>query len=161
MNFRPIACFLALASLSAYANQPDSIRTELREVTVRAKGVRKLKGATNSELISAKELTRAACCNLGESFATNPSVDVNYSDAATGARQIRLLGLSGAYVQMLTENIPNLRGAAMPYGLSYIAGPWMQSISVSKGASSVKNGYESITGQINIEMKKPQNDPSI
>ena len=154
------ATALCLPFVALEAAEPDSLVTELREVTVRTRGVRKLKGATNSELITAKELKRAACCNLGESFATNPSVDVNYSDAATGARQIRLLGLSGAYVQMLTENIPNFRGAAMPYGLGYIAGPWMQSISVSKGASSVKNGYESITGQINIEMKKPQADPS-
>ncbi|MDO4512246.1 MAG: TonB-dependent receptor, partial [Bacteroidales bacterium] len=94
--------------------------------------------------------------NLGESFTTNPSVDVNYSDAATGAKQIKLLGLSGTYVQMLTENVPNLRGASLPYSLGYVPGPWMQSIQVSKGASSVKNGYESTTGQINIEFLKPQ-----
>lgn len=87
---------------------------------------------------------------------TNPSVDVSYSDAATGAKQIKLLGLSGTYVQMMTENIPNFRGAAAPYGLGYVPGPWMQSIQVSKGSSSVKNGYESITGQINVEFKKPQ-----
>ena len=78
------------------------------------------------------------------------------SDAATGAKQIKLLGLSGTYVQMMTENIPNYRGAAAPYGLGYVPGPWMQSIQVSKGSSSVKNGYESITGQINVEFKKPQ-----
>ncbi|WP_368224560.1 TonB-dependent receptor plug domain-containing protein, partial [Bacteroides caccae] len=83
-------------------------------------------------------------------------VDVSYSDAATGAKQIKLLGLSGTYVQMLTENIPNYRGAAAPYGLGYVPGPWMQSIQVSKGISSVKNGYEAITGQINVEFKKPQ-----
>ncbi|MCH5221832.1 MAG: TonB-dependent receptor [Muribaculaceae bacterium] len=141
----------------------DSDAQSLQEIVVRTPtGLRKLKRvATNTELISAKELTRAACCNLGESFTTNPSVDVSYSDAATGARQIRLLGLSGTYVQMLTENIPNFRGASGPYGLGYIAGPWMQSIQVSKGASSVKNGYESISGQINVEMKKPQADPSL
>lgn len=140
----------------------DSLYEELQEVVVRPRqGVGKLKGALNTELISASELKRAACCNLGESFSTNPSVDVNYSDAATGTRQIRLLGLSGQYVQMLTENIPNFRGAAAPYGLGYIPGPWIQSIQVSKGASSVKNGYESITGQINVEMKKPQLDPSL
>ncbi len=68
----------------------------------------------NEEMISSAELSRAACCNLGESFVTNPSVDVSYSDAATGAKQIKLLGLSGTYVQMLTENIPNYRGAASP-----------------------------------------------
>lgn len=135
---------------------------ELDEVVVRAASQRRLtERVGNTELITAQELTRAACCNLGESFTTNPSVDVSYSDAATGARQIKLLGLSGTYVQMLTENIPNFRGAAAPYGLGYISGPWMSSIQVSKGASSVKNGYESITGQINVEMKKPQLDPSL
>ena len=151
------------AAVPAWAQEAvDSLYEELDEVVVTTpKGVRKLRGASNSEIISASELKRAACCNLGESFSTNPSVDVNYTDAATGARQIRLLGLSGQYVQMLTENIPNFRGAAAPYGLGYIAGPWMQSIQVSKGASSVKNGYESITGQINVEMKKPQLDPSV
>lgn len=110
----------------------------------------------NEDIISSDELCRAACCNLGESFVTNPSVDVSYSDAATGAKQIKLLGLSGTYVQMLTENIPNFRGTAAPYGLGYVPGPWMHSIQVSKGTSSVKNGYEALTGQINVEFKKPQ-----
>ncbi len=82
-------------------------------------------------------------------------MDVSYSDAATGARQIKLLGLSGTYVQMLTENYPNFRGAASLYGLDYIPGPWMESIQVSKGTSSVKNGYEALAGQINVEFKKP------
>ncbi len=133
----------------------------MHEVTVTAhkSGRVKTSGLGNAELISSKELLRAACCNLGESFTTNPSVDVNYADAATGAQQIKLLGLSGTYVQMLTENIPNYRGLAAPYSLGYIPGPWMQSIQVSKGASSVKNGYESITGQINVEFKKPQATP--
>lgn len=135
---------------------------ELEEVSVKADGVRKLKfNAGNSELITAVELTRAACCNLGESFSTNPSVDVNYSDAATGAKQIKLLGLSGSYVQMLTENVPNFRGVASPYALDFVPGAWIQSIQVSKGASSVKNGYESITGQINVEMRKPQLDKAL
>ena len=138
--------------------------TELDEVIIvnRQKGTKKLtNNASNIELITKAEILRAACCNLGESFTTNASVDVNYSDAATGARQIKLLGLSGTYVQMLTENIPNLRGASSLYGLGYIPGPWMQSIQVSKGASSVKNGYESVTGQINVEFLKPQLDESL
>ncbi|NDW18190.1 TonB-dependent receptor [Dysgonomonas sp. 216] len=109
-----------------------------------------------TEKIGIKELSRAACCNLSESFETNPSVDISYSDAVTGAKQIQLLGLSGTYVQMLTENYPNMRGTAGIYGMDYIPGPWMESIQVSKGAASVKNGYESITGQINIEYKKPK-----
>ena len=113
-----------------------------------------------TQKINREELGRAACCNLAESFTTNPSVDVSYSDAVTGARQIRLLGLSGTYVQMLTEQVPHFRGAAGLYGLNYVPGPWMESIQVSKGTSSVKNGYEALTGQINIEYKKPQNsDP--
>lgn len=132
---------------------------ELTEVQVvsRKLGTMKLRNSVmNEDMITSAELSRAACCNLGESFVTNPSVDVSYSDAATGAKQIRLLGLSGTYVQMLTENIPNYRGAAAPYGLGYVPGPWMQSIQVSKGTSSVKNGYEALTGQINVEFKKPQ-----
>ncbi|MGV8827092.1 MAG: TonB-dependent receptor [Breznakibacter sp.] len=130
----------------------------LDEVTVAARSA----GAHLSRLeaiatvnITSAELGKAACCNLSESFETNPSVDVAYSDAATGARQIQLLGLAGRYVQMLTENFPNQRGLAQPYGLSYIPGPWMHSIQVSKGTSSVINGYEALTGQINVELKKP------
>lgn len=132
---------------------------ELSEVNITARrlGIMKLRSSVmNEDMITSAELSRAACCNLGESFTTNPSVDVSYSDAATGAKQIKLLGLSGTYVQMLTENIPNYRGAASPYSLGYVPGPWMQSIQVSKGTSSVKNGYEAIAGQINVEFKKPQ-----
>lgn len=132
------------------------------EVVARKMGTLKMRSSViNQDMISSTELLRAACCNLGESFTTNPSVDVSYSDAATGAKQIKLLGLSGTYVQMLTENIPNYRGTAVPFALGYVPGPWMQSIQVSKGSSSVKNGYEAITGQINIEFKKPQAPQSI
>lgn len=166
---------LTCAPLFASASvQPDSTSVSpdewltsdeiLDEVVIvkRQDGRRKPKFTPeNAEIISSAELLRAACCNLGESFTTNPSVDVNYSDAATGARQIKLLGLSGNYVQMLTENIPNLRGASAPYALGYVPGPWMQSIQVSKGASSVKNGYEAVTGQINIEFLKPQAEESL
>lgn len=119
---------------------------------------RKMGGVTNTERIGQVELCRAACCNLGESFSTSPSVDVNYSDAATGAKQIKLLGLPGTYVQLLTENMPAFRGAASPYALRYVPGTWMKSIQVSKGVASVKNGYEAMTGQIDIEYLKPQ-DP--
>lgn len=113
-------------------------------------------GLLDTERVGRKELNRAACCSLAESFETNPSVDVSFSDAVTGAKQIQLLGLAGSYVQQLTENYPNFRGSASVYGLDYIPGPWMESIQISKGASSVKNGYESITGQMNVEYKKPQ-----
>lgn len=105
--------------------------------------------------ITGAELRKAACCNLSESFETNASVDVNYADAATGAKQIQLLGLAGNYTQILAENIPAMYGLASAYGLNYIPGPWMESIQVSKGTSSVRNGYESVAGQINVEYKKP------
>lgn len=141
---------------------PESEQT-LRSATVsgKRKSVSRLQGAENGFRLNRQELFKAACCNLGESFTTNPSVDVNYSDAATGARQIKLLGLAGTYVQMLNENIPSYRGAAAPFALGYVPGPWMQAISVSKGSASVKNGYESITGQIDVEYKKPQAEPSL
>ena len=128
-------------------------------VTTRRASVRSLAGAINGKDILRDELFKAACCNLGESFVNNASVDVNYSDATTGAKQIKLLGLSGTYVQMLTENLPNFRGAALPYGLGYVPGSWMKSMQVSKGNTSVKNGYEAMTGQINVEYVKPE-DPT-
>lgn len=140
----------------------DSVKLErnLKEVqiTSRRSGTSRLAGAVNGISVNRQELFKAACCNLGESFVTNPSVDVSYNDAATGAKQIKLLGLSGTYVQMLTENMPDFRGAAAPYSLGYVPGPWMKSIQVSKGAASVKNGYESITGQIDVEYKKPDDE---
>ena len=166
MNFKLIIIGMLLVSPVVSAQEKNDSSDVLQgqalnEVTVSGQKAGRVKtnGLGNTELISSKELLRAACCNLGESFTTNPSVDVSYADAATGAQQIKLLGLSGIYVQMLTENIPNYRGLASPYALGYIPGPWMQSIQVSKGASSVKNGYESITGQINVEFKKPQATP--
>jgi outer membrane receptor for ferrienterochelin and colicins len=113
--------------------------------------------ARQTQVINIGELQRAACCNLAESFETNASVDVSYSDAVSGAKQIQLLGLSGIYSQIMTENIPLIRGLASTYGLNYIPGPWMESIQISKGTASVVNGYESTTGQINVEYKKPEN----
>ncbi|KAF0131891.1 MAG: Outer membrane receptor protein mostly Fe transport [Bacteroidetes bacterium] len=109
----------------------------------------------NTTHISSGELQRAACCNLSESFETSASVDVSYSDAVTGAKQIEMLGLAGIYTQMMGENMPNLRGLATSFGLGYVPGSWMSSIQVSKGTSSVINGFESVSGQINVEYKKP------
>lgn len=108
-----------------------------------------------SEIMTAKELLKAACCNLSESFETNPSVDVSYNDAVTGSKQIQLLGLSGNYTQLTVENLPGPRGLATPLGLNSIAGPWIESIQLTKGVGSVANGFESIAGQINVELKKP------
>lgn len=105
--------------------------------------------------ITQKELFKAACCNLSESFETNPSVDVSYNDAVTGSKQIQLLGLSGIYTQLTIENLPGPRGLATSLGLNSIPGPWIESIQLSKGTGSVANGFESIAGQINVELKKP------
>lgn len=110
------------------------------------------------QVVTKNELQKAACCNLSESFVTNASVDVSYSDAVTGAKQIQLLGLAGTYTQLQTENIPILRGLGSTFGLNFVPGSWMESIQISKGTASVANGYESITGQINIEYKKPWNE---
>lgn len=109
----------------------------------------------NTTHIGSGELKKAACCNLSESFETSASVDVSYSDAVTGAKQIEMLGLSGIYTQMMSENMPDLRGLANSFGLGYVPGSWMESIQVSKGTSTVLNGYESMSGQINVEYKKP------
>ena len=107
-------------------------------------------------VVTKKELLKAACCNLSESFETNPSVDVSYNDAVTGSRQIQLLGLAGPYTQLTVENLPGPRGIATPLGLNSIAGPWVESMQLIKGAGSVVNGFESIAGQINVELRKPR-----
>ena len=148
--------------MALQAQKTDTLsRKTLNEVQVKstAAGVSRLGGAENGTMMGQEELFRAACCNLGESFVANPSVDVNYSDAAVGAKQIKLLGLSGEYVQMLIEGLPTFAGASTPYELGYVPGAWMQSISVSKGAASVKSGFQSITGQIDVEYIKPDKDP--
>ncbi|MBL0153825.1 MAG: TonB-dependent receptor [Chitinophagaceae bacterium] len=114
-----------------------------------------------TQIMTEKELFKAACCNLSESFETNPSVDVSYNDAVTGSKQIQLLGLAGAYTQLLVENLTGPRGIATPLGLNSIAGPWIESIQLTKGIGSVANGYESIAGQINVELKKPENSEKL
>ncbi len=150
--------------LSAQAQQGDTVqRKTLTAVSIKSKstGLSRLGGAENGQKMGQEVLFRAACCNLGESFVANPSVDVNYSDAAVGARQIKLLGLSGQYVQMLIENLPCFAGASTPYELNYVPGAWMNRISVSKGASSVKSGFQSITGQIDVEYLKPDKEQGV
>ena len=114
--------------------------------------------AANVSKISSDELLKAACCNLSESFATNPSVDVNFSDAVTGTKQIQMLGLNSPYILITQENIPTVRGASQAYGLTFTPGTWVESIQITKGAGSVVNGYESIAGQINAELVKPLTD---
>lgn len=113
---------------------------------------------TNVQTMGQKELLKAACCNISESFSTNPSIDVNFSDAVTGNKQIKMLGLTSPYILIAEENIPSVRGASQAYGLSFVPGTWVESIQITKGAGSVINGYESISGQINYEILKPVND---
>lgn len=109
------------------------------------------------EVLTSQELFKAACCDLSESFETNASVDVVNSDAVTGSKQIQMLGLSGIYSQLTVENLPGPRGLATPLGMGSIAGSWIEAIQISKGVGSVANGFENMTGQINVELKKPEN----
>ena len=113
---------------------------------------------TNMQVMTSKELLKAACCNLAESFETNPSIDVNFSDAITGTKQIKMLGLTSPYLLITEENIPSIRGASQAYGLTFTPGTWVESIQITKGAGSVANGFESISGQINTELIKPAGD---
>lgn len=110
-----------------------------------------------TEIITSGELKNNACCNLSESFESNPTVDVSFTDAITGAKQIQMLGLAGRYSQILTDVLPTIRGLTINQALNFIPGPWIESINLNKGAGSVANGYESITGQIDVELRKPEN----
>ena len=110
----------------------------------------------NRQSIGKVELQKAACCNLSESFETNATVDVSYADALTGTKQIKMLGLDGSYTQILTEQAPSIRGLSTNYGLAHIPGTWVQAIDITKGMGSVVQGYESMAGQINIELAKPE-----
>jgi len=133
---------------------------QLKEVKVtasRASTYIKSSDPFRVSVMTQKELFKAACCNLSESFETNPSVDVAYNDAVSGSKQIQLLGLSGNYTQLTVENLPGPRGIAISQGLNSIPGTWVESIQMMKGTGSVANGFESIAGQINVELKKPQN----
>lgn len=115
-------------------------------------------GIMRQEQISFAGLCKMACCSLAESFENSASVTVGYSDAISGARQIKMLGLAGTYTQILDENRPIMQGAGAAYGLSYTPGMWLNSIQVSKGVASVTAGHEAITGQINLEHRKPTDD---
>ena len=133
----------------------------LKEVTIsktKKSTEHSLYKVANVQTMGQKELLKAACCNLSESFSTNPSIDVNFSDAVTGNRQIKMLGLTSPYILITDENIPSVRGASQAYGLSFVPGTWVESIQITKGAGSVINGYESISGQINYEVLKPATD---
>lgn len=156
-----IPLFLTLLFSTLGFSQESLKQDTLKTVTLEGnrKGIKKsIKGAANTTLVTSKELLKAACCNLAESFETNPSIDVNFSDALTGTKQIKMLGLTSPYIMITEENIPSVRGASQAYGLSFTPGTWVESIQITKGAGSVVNGYESISGQINTELIKPLGD---
>lgn len=108
-----------------------------------------------TEILTSKELKKAACCNLGESFQTNTTVDVTYRDGVTGSKELQVLGLAGAYTQILTENAPIITGLGTTYGVYGIPGTQIDQIHVVKGPGSVVFGPESISGMINVELKDP------
>lgn len=152
---------LSVSGFSQEEKKEEKQEEKLEEVKVQGnkKGLKKSLSLTaNTTLVTSKELLKAACCNLAESFETNPSIDVNFSDALTGTRQIKMLGLTSPYLMITEENIPSVRGASQAYGLSFTPGTWVESIQITKGAGSVVNGYESISGQINTELIKPLKD---
>ncbi len=126
-------------------------------VTARQPSLSRL-SPVKTEVVTSAGLCKMACCALASSFENSSSVTVGYPDAITGARQIKLLGLSGVYTQMLDESRPILRGLQSPFGMSYIPGQWLESIQISKGPTSVSNGLEAITGQINVEHRKPTDE---
>lgn len=148
---------LAIDTTDIYGERADSLDAAV--FVSRQAGNYLSKGKDiRTEVISAAGLCKMACCNLAESFENSASVTVGFSDAVTGARQIRLLGLSGVYTQMLDETRPVMRGLSAPFGLSYVPGQWLESIQIAKGSSSVLNGVECMTGQINMEHRKPTDE---
>lgn len=144
-------------SAAIYGERKDSLQESI--VTASQAGNYLSRGKElKTEVISASGLTRLACCTLADSFENSASVSVGYSDATTGARQIKLLGLGGAYTQMLEETRPILRGLASPFGLSFVPSSWLESIQIAKGAPTVRNGNESMSGSINLEKRKPTDE---
>lgn len=140
---------------------PDNELNTININSIKQSSNRPANSIQNIINVNKDELLKAACCNLAESFETNPSIDVNYSDALTGTKQIKMLGLTSPYIQFVQENIPNIRGASQAFGLTFTPGTWIESIQVTKGIGSVTNGYESITGQINSELIKPATDKKL
>ncbi|CAN5423955.1 TonB-dependent receptor [soil metagenome] len=140
--------------LEIVLNRPKTLDVTTIEATKSGTSYSSL-GAINSINLSGKEFKKAACCNLSESFETNAAVDVNFADGITGAKTIRMLGLDGIYTQLMIENIPSIRGLGRTFGMSHLPGSWLESVQISKGVGTVVNGYEAMAGQINIELKKP------
>ncbi len=167
MNRRLTVCLLfAFSFVSSYsqedtkgiyADRKDSLKAAVHVEQQKGNYLSKIK-PMRVEVITSDGLHKMACCNVAESFENSASVTVGYSDAVTGARQIRLLGLSGTYTQMLDESRPVMRGISAPFALTYMPGQWLESIQIAKGSASVVSGIESMTGQINMEHRKPTDE---
>lgn len=167
---RLVVSFIGYVSDTIDVKSENNVKVELNTVTyLKEVTVQGWRPSTFTSAISGvnlvqmdeKELFKAACCNLSESFETNPSVDVSFTDAITGTRQIQMLGLAGPNTMISLENMPGIRGLASSQGIQFIPGTWINSIQITKGVGSVINGYESIAGQINVELKKPQESDKI
>ncbi len=165
-----IISYVGFESDTLTVNEPRPIKhilkasNTLNEVVVEQKRDAVQKSYFSSQnvvTVNSAELLKAACCNLSESFETNPSIDVNFSDALTGTKQIQMLGLTSPYLLITQENIPMVRGASQAFGLTFTPGTWVESIQITKGTGSVVNGYESISGQINTELVKPLTDNAV
>ncbi|WP_405412758.1 TonB-dependent receptor [Maribacter sp. Asnod1-A12] len=167
---RLIISYVGFESDTLTVNEPKTLRitlkpsNELDEVVVQQErdAIQKTYFSPQNVItVNSAELLKAACCNLAESFETNPAIDVNLSDGLTGTKQIQMLGLTSPYLLITQENIPMVRGASQAYGLTFTPGTWIESIQITKGAGSVVNGYESISGQINTELVKPLTDNAV
>lgn len=156
VGFKPDTLSVGAVNYLQVELQPDAT---LQEITVqgwRSTSHIDHSSALNKIVMDERELFKAACCNLSESFETNPSVDVAFSDAITGTRQIQMLGLAGPNTAITVENMPTMRGVASSQGIQLLPGTWIDAVQVTKGTGSVVNGSESISGQINVELKKPE-----
>lgn len=159
-----IVAFSGFAPDTLVPNDGDALTIVLKAFEIDSVTITERVGSTTVSFlepmqvqkIGERELMKAACCNLSESFETNPAVDVSFTDAVTGTRQIVLLGLAGPYAQITSDNMPDIRGLSAIYGLTYVPGPWIQSMQLNKGAGTVINGFESITGQINVQLREPE-----
>lgn len=110
-----------------------------------------------TETITQTELGKAACCDLAGCFETQTTVQPQTTNVITNSKELRILGLSGVYNQILIDGLPMVQGLSYTYGISGIPGTIVDQINVSKGANSVVQGFESISGQINVETRSPAN----
>lgn len=150
--------FVAMLPATLHAQQDTTRQVNLQEVTVTSAQQGMLQNRSSLgqlETINRSGLTKMACCTLSSSFENTATTQTSYSDAVTGTRQIQMLGLSGIYTQTMAENVPALRGLAYMFGWDYTPASWLEGISISKGAGTVVNGFEGITGQINLDYRKP------